>query len=65
MLDNEALGDAGQSSDQVNMEIGTPGDLNDDGTANLLIGAFGHNNYTGRSYVVFGGAGLGGGVIFI
>ncbi len=33
---------------------GVAGDINGDGVGDLLIGAYGHANFTGRSYVVFG-----------
>ena len=36
------------------------GDINHDGVVDLLIGAEGHVNYTGRSYAVFGKLGIGG-----
>ena len=34
------------------------GDINGDGYSDLLIGAPNHGSYTGRSYVIFGGAGM-------
>ncbi len=41
--------------------VKTGGDINDDGYTDILIGAYGYpkNNCKGRSYVVFGGAGVG------
>ncbi|MCM2506088.1 integrin alpha, partial [Aureimonas altamirensis] len=33
------------------------GDMNGDGLADVSVGAFGYNNFTGRSYVVFGRTG--------
>ena len=39
--------------------MSTAGDINGDGYADLLIGAYGHASQTGRSYVVFGGPGVG------
>ena len=39
--------------------VSTAGDINGDGHADLLIGAFGCNAGKGRSYVVFGGPGVG------
>ena len=47
-LDGEVPGD------MSGMSVGAAGDINSDGVADLLIGAHGHNNKTGRSYVVFG-----------
>ena len=38
---------------------GSAGDINADGIADLIIGAMGYNNNTGRSYVIFGNSGLG------
>ena len=35
------------------------GDVNGDGIADLLIGAYGHASSVGRSYVVFGKPGIG------
>ncbi len=51
-IDGEAAGD--YSGQWVNV-----GDMNGDGYADSLIGALGHNNNAGRSYVVFGGSGIG------
>ena len=36
------------------------GDINGDGVADLIIGAYGANSYAGASYVVFGKPGIGG-----
>ncbi len=48
MLDGEAHGDgSGELVDSA-------GDINGDGYADILIGAYGHNAYAGRTYVVFG-----------
>ena len=46
----------------VAISVSAAGDINGDGYADLLIGAFGYPNgtYKGRSYVVFGGPGVGG-----
>ena len=52
-LDGEATSDWSGSS--VSAE-----DINGDGVSDLLIGAYKHANATGRSYVVFGGPGVGG-----
>jgi hypothetical protein len=52
-LDGEALGDYSGYS------VNAAGDINGDGISDLLIGAPGHASVTGRSYVVFGGSGVG------
>ena len=44
--------------------IGMPGDVNGDGITDIVIGAFGHNKNTGRSYVVFGGSDIGSNAVF-
>ncbi len=49
-LDGEAVGD------QSGYRGSTIGDINGDGVSDILIGAYGHNNSAGRSYVVFGDA---------
>lgn len=41
--------------------LSSVGDMNGDGAEDMVIGAFGYNNYSGRSYVVFGGSGVGSG----
>ena len=51
--------DSEVSGDQSGRSVSTAGDINSDGYSDLLIGAWGHASYTGRSYVVFGGAGIG------
>jgi FG-GAP repeat protein len=48
----EAWGHSGWS-------VSGAGDVNGDGHDDLIIGAPGYNSYTGRSYVVFGGSGIG------
>ena len=53
-LDGEA------SDDESGVSVSTAGDINGDGHADLLVGAFAHNGQTGRSYVVFGGPSVGG-----
>jgi hypothetical protein len=53
-LDGEEMGD------QSGFSVSAAGDVNGDGFADLLIGAYGPVNETGRSYVVFGGLGVGG-----
>jgi hypothetical protein len=37
--------------------VGTAGDVNGDGYADVIVGAFGHNSNTGRAYVYTGGEG--------
>ncbi len=55
----------GEAADNYSgISVCAAGDINGDGLADLLIGAGGHANYTGRSYVVFGGAKLSPGGIF-
>ncbi len=39
--------------------VASAGDINDDGIDDLLIGAPGYNGHIGRTYAVFGGAGVG------
>ncbi len=58
-LDNEAMGDMGLISDGADTWLDGPGDINQDGIADLLIGAYGHQNDTGRSYIVFGHPNIG------
>ena len=52
-IDGELNGDYSGSA------VSFVGDVNTDGAADVMIGAYGHNNGEGRSYVVFGGAGIG------
>src|SRR5256885_5513448 len=51
-IDGEASGDSSGWS------VSSAGDINGDGWGDLLIGAQSHASGTGRSYVVFGGAGV-------
>ena len=55
--------DGEEQNDQSGYWIGMAGDINDDGIADLLIGAPGYKgldwNGMGRSYVIFGKIGLG------
>ncbi len=53
-LDGEAMGDYSGWS------VSAAGDINGDGHDDLLIGAPYHASHTGRGYVIFGGAGVGG-----
>ena len=39
--------------------VSTAGDMNGDGYADIIIGAYGYNNDVGRSYVIFGGSKVG------
>ncbi|MBS0351862.1 MAG: FG-GAP repeat protein, partial [Proteobacteria bacterium] len=47
------------TSDCSGYSVSVVGDINDDGFVDLLIGAPLHASSTGRSYVVFGGSGVG------
>ena len=47
-LDGENIGDF---SGRV---VSSAGDINGDGVTDILIGAYGHANFTGRTYVLFG-----------
>ena len=52
----------GENNDDVSgCSVSAAGDINGDGNNDLLIGAYGYpaNNQKGRSYVVFGGLGVG------
>ncbi len=54
--------DGENDNDKSGYSVSAAGDINGDGIADLLIGAFGYpnKNAKGRSYVVFGGPGVGG-----
>ncbi len=47
--------DGENGGDENGCSVSAAGDINGDGVADLLVGAYGHANYAGRSYVVFGG----------
>ncbi|MBS0351420.1 MAG: FG-GAP repeat protein, partial [Proteobacteria bacterium] len=51
--------DGETENDRSGYSVSTVGDINGDGVSDLLIGAYGHASGTGRSYVVFGGSGVG------
>ena len=53
--------DGENNGDRSGYSVSAAGDINGDGHADLLIGAYGYpkGNFTGRSYVVFGGLGVG------
>ena len=53
--------DGENNGDYSGFSVSTAGDINGDGYADLLIGAYGYpgGNNKGRSYVVFGGPGIG------
>jgi Ca2+-binding RTX toxin-like protein len=55
---------SGAAGDRSGHAVSTAGDVNGDGIDDLLIGAFGaspNGDFSGGSYVVFGGAGVGSG----
>ncbi len=47
--------------DSSGFSVSYAGDINKDGYADIFIGAYASNSNTGRSYVIFGGAGVGSG----
>ena len=51
--------DGEASNDWSGAAISAAGDVNGDGYDDLIIGAYRHNQQIGRSYVVFGGPGVG------
>ncbi|MBS0351840.1 MAG: FG-GAP repeat protein, partial [Proteobacteria bacterium] len=51
--------DGENNGDHCGVSVSSAGDINVDGYTDLLIGAEAHNNWVGRSYVVFGGPGIG------
>ncbi len=51
--------DGENSGDQCGQSVSVAGDINGDGHADLIIGAFQYGNNKGRSYVVFGRPGVG------
>ncbi len=38
--------------------VSCAGDVNSDGYDDVIVGAYGYNSYTGRSYIYFGGASM-------
>ena len=59
-IDGEAINDCSARDQSTN----SAGDINGDGYGDLVIGAYCHNSYTGRSYVIFGGSGIGSSGLF-
>jgi Cadherin-like/FG-GAP repeat len=58
--------DGENNNDQSGWSVSAAGDVNNDGHADLLIGAQYHNNFAGRSYVMFGGPEVGSsGLLFL
>ena len=51
--------DGENNNDESGISVAKAGDINGDGVSDLLIGADGYNGVKGRSYVVFGGSGVG------
>ncbi len=43
----------------VGWSVSAAGDFNGDGNPDIILGAIGYNNAIGRSYVIYGGAGIG------
>ena len=58
--------DGENDGDQSGNSVSSGGDINGDGYADLMIGAYGYPGrvYRGRSYVVFGGPGVGSSGVF-
>jgi FG-GAP repeat len=44
------------AGDKSGLSVASAGDVNGDGFADVIVGAFGHGDYSGASYVVFGKA---------
>ncbi len=51
--------DGENAGDFSGYSLNAKGDINGDGYADLLIGAYGYNSFSGRSYVVWGGKSVG------
>jgi hypothetical protein len=47
---------------RLGFSVSTAGDINNDGTSDIIIGANGTNNNRGDSYIIFGGESIGDGV---
>jgi len=47
-------GDA--ANDHIGFLVSTVGDINNDGSGDIIIGAYGENSYQGAAYVIYGGA---------
>ena len=48
-----------EAANDLSGSVSAARDINGDQYADVLIGAYGHANNTGRGYVVFGGSGMG------
>ncbi|MBS0349974.1 MAG: FG-GAP repeat protein, partial [Proteobacteria bacterium] len=53
--------DGENDNDWSGQAVSGAGDINGDGVADLIIGAYNHDGMKGRTYVVFGGPGVGSG----
>ena len=58
--------DGENANDDSSVSVSAAGDINDDGVADLIIGADGYpgGSHQGRSYLVFGESGIGNGGVF-
>ncbi len=50
------FGEAANS--RFGVSVSTAGDVNNDGYSDVIVGAYGDNNFTGRAYLYYGGAGM-------
>jgi hypothetical protein len=55
-LSNADVSFIGNDGDQSGCSVAGAGDVNGDGFDDILIGAWGHNSYTGKVYLIFGNA---------
>ncbi|MEE9429567.1 MAG: integrin alpha, partial [Melioribacteraceae bacterium] len=44
------------SGDHFGISVSSAGDVNGDGYSDVIVGAYGNNSYTGKSYIYFGGS---------